>query len=248
MTYHTVAFFENMSTTGFEGVNAVQDTILNTVNNRILPGSNYGLSYVYVNSADVSLARLDSPQSRAVVLPLFPEVDQNSGPSSDPNINDYRQNPFTIRGLEEFQPQIDNVSGGPSDQFVIMGLQESFQPVPAGEIWTMHGTSTTSTNAGEWTTITISWSDELPAGSWALVGGLAQSTTGIAYRWVLEGQDLRPGGVCTTSLANRTADMFYGGGLGVLGKFQAWNPPRIQMLESSASSDIDVFMQFMRIG
>ena len=42
--------------------------------------------------------------------------------------------------------------------------------------------------------------------------------------------------------------MFYGGGLGVLGKFQAWNPPRIQLLESSASTDIDVFMQFMRVG
>ena len=148
MTYHTVAFFENMNTSGFEGVNAVQDTILNTVNNRILPGSNYGLIYVYCNGANIALARLDSPQSRAVVLPLFPEVDQSAGPSTDPNINDYRQNPFTIRGLEEFQPQVDNLTAGAADQFVIMGLQESFQPVPSGEIWTMHGTSVTSGQLG----------------------------------------------------------------------------------------------------
>ena len=246
MTYHTVAFTANIASTTPTGVDAVQDTILNTVNNRILPGRDYGLIYSYVLGSSVDQARLDSPQARSVILPHFSKIDQNSTPSSDPNFNDYSQNPFRIRGLEEFQPQVANSGGGEID-YVIMGLRESFEPIPSGEVWTMRGTSTTSTNADEWTTITTTWSDELPAGKWALVGGVAQSSTAIAYRWVIEGQDLRPGGVAITSLANRTSDVFYQGRLGVLGRFSAWNPPRIQMLESAASTDIDVLMSFMRL-
>ena len=246
MTYHTVAFAEQQAASGFTGVNAVQDTILNTVNNRILPGRNYGLIWTYCLGQSLAQARLDSPQSRSVVLPLFAQLDQAATPTSDPNFNDTTRNPFLMRGLEEFQPQVDN-GGATEFEYVVMGLRESFEPVPSGEIWTMRGTSTTSTNANEWTTISITWSDELPAGNWALVGGVAQSSTAIAYRWVIEGQDLRPGGVAITALGNRTADVFYNGGLGVLGRFPAWNPPRIQMLESSASTDIDVLMQFCRV-
>ncbi len=246
MTYHTVAFAQTQTAATFAGVSAVQDTILNTVNNRILPGRNYGLIWTYCLGANLARARLDSPQSRSVVLPLFPKIDVAATPSTDPNFNDTTQNPFLLRGLEEFQPQIDN-GGNAEFEHVVMGLQESFEPVPSGEIWTMRGTSSTSTTANEWTTITITWSDELPAGNWALVGGVVKSTTGIAYRWVIEGQDLRPGGICTTAAGNRTAEVFYAGRLGVLGRFQAWNPPRVQMLETSASTDIDVLMQFSRL-
>jgi hypothetical protein len=246
MTYHTIAFTENVSASSFTGVAAVQDTILNTVNNRILPGRDYGLIFTYVLGSQVDQARLDSPQARAVILPHFAKIDQAATPTSDPNFNDYNVNPFRIRALEEFQPQVVN-QGMAEQDYVIMGLRESFEPIPSGEIWTMRGTSTTSTTANEWSTITTTWSDELPAGKWALVGGVVQSTTAIAFRWVIEGQDLRPGGVAVTALGNRTSDVFYQGRLGVLGRFSAWNPPRVQMLESSASSDIDVLMSFMRL-
>ena len=246
MTYHTVAFTATITSTTPVGVDAVQDTILNTVNNRILPGRDYGLIYSYVLGATVNEARLDSPQARAVILPHFQKIDRNATPSSDPNFNDYSQNPFKIRGLEEFQPQTANDGFGEVNT-VIMGLRDSFEPIPSGEIWTMRGTSTTATNANEWTTITTTWSDELPAGKWALVGGVAQSSTALAYRWVIEGQDLRPGGVAITAIGNRTSEVFYQGRLGVLGRFSAWNPPRVQMLETGASSDIDVLMSFMRL-
>lgn len=245
MTYHTVAFFENIGSTAYDGVTAVQDTILNTVNNRILPGRNYGLSWCYVMGSTINQARLDSPQARSVVLPQFLQIDRAASPSTDPNFNDLRKNPFLIRGLEEFQPQVVN-DGVAENDYVIMGLTESFEPTPSGEIWSMRGTSTTASTANEWSTITTTWDSELPAGSWYLLGGIVQSANAIAYRWVIEGQDLRPGGVATSSLNNRTAELFYNGGQGILGRFQAWNPPRVQILESSASSDIDVLMQFMR--
>ena len=85
MTYHTVAFTANIASTTPTGVDAVQDTILNTVNNRILPGRDYGLIYSYVLGSSVDQARLDSPQARSVILPHFSKIDQNSTPSSDPN-------------------------------------------------------------------------------------------------------------------------------------------------------------------
>jgi hypothetical protein len=227
----------------------VTDDIVAIRNGRFFPTRNYDLVYSYQGTAQEGRVRLITPSFRQVSTPWLVPLNLGVEPGSDPSVADYRSNPLTLRGLEEVEAEATNTDAvAAADYVVVEGWQLSYEPMPAGDIWTMRGTGTTTVTADNWTTVAITWQDMLPVGRYVVVGGHFVSTTGIAWRIIFEDQTARPGGLCVDSSTEMTHPMFRWGGLGVWGHFDSNRMPLIQAFCDAADTAQTIYLDFVRIG
>lgn len=249
MPFHLSCYASTtLSTTANTDIPAVNDDIMAISNTHFLPQQDYDLVAAYAQSATLNRARIVSPTNRQVTLPFIRPSSAASSPPTDPNVADYRSNPFRIQGLEELAVEAtSDIAMGNETFHALVFLQDQFQPVPKGNIFTLRGTSTTATVANTWTTLTVTWADLLPDGDYVCCGMELVGATEIAGRIIFENQVLRPGSVAQTTVGGRSHDMFRKGGLGSWGRFKSTRMPIIQAMNSAAVSTHTVFLDFVRI-
>ena len=245
--FHTVAWFETVSAAATETMTPITDQIIAIKNNRFFPTSNYDLLYAYAGGSGLDRARILTPSLRQVSSPWISPINGAEEPGTDPNVADYRSNPLVLRGLEEVETEA-TITGPLSDVYCVQGWGQGMQPAPAGEVYTMRGTGTTTAVAATWTTISLTWDNQLPVGRYALVGGLFESATGVAWRTIFEDQMPRPGGLAVDAVAERTATMFRKGGLGIWGTFDSNRMPVFEVLCTAADTAQTLLIDFVRTG
>ena len=249
MPFHMSAYASTtLSTTANTDIAAVQDDILAISNNHFLPQKDYDLVFAYAQSATLNRARLVSPTNRQITIPFLRPVNAGATPATDPNVADYRSTPFGIQGLEELALEASSDIAMGNETFIgLIGLQDTFRPVPKGNPFTLRGTSSTASVANTWTTLTVTWADTLPDGLYTCIGLEVVAVTGIAARLIFENQVLRPGCVGSVLVGNRTHQMFRLGGLGAWGDFRQTRMPIVQVLNTAAVSSHTVFLDLVKI-
>jgi len=250
MSYHTCAFRGTLNAgSANEDVAAVADDILVVQNNHFLPQRDYDIIWAYAQSTTINRARIGSPSNRQITLPFIRPVQQGAAPPTDPNFADYRTNPFRIRGLEELAIEATtDLAMGNETAFIILGLQDNYQPPPPGDVFTMRGTSTSAATANVWTSLSVvTWADILPAGTYAVVGVEVIGAACIAARLIFENQTLRPGVLGVTAIGNRSGLPFYKGGFGMLGQFTSTRMPIVQVLATAATASWSIYLDIVRL-
>jgi hypothetical protein len=246
--FHTLANFIAIGTTADTDVTPVQDDIVLIQNSHFVPPQDIQLLYSAAMSATLSRVKLSTPKTRVVTNPFIRPIIGAVKPASNPNIADYRLNPFHLRALEEISFLATSaIAMGTENLTIVTGLQISPDPMPPGDIFTLRGTSTTAAVANKWTSITVTWADNLPNGTYACVGSFHQSAQAQAHRLIFQGQNWRPGGLSMTNLTDRTPDMFVKGGLGVWGRFLQTAMPTPQVLCNAADAAHEVYLDLIRI-
>jgi len=248
MSFHTVAFNVDIGQVADTDVPAVTDNIFTIANGHFLPQIDWDLVYAAAMSATITRARIVSPSSRQVTLPFIRPIEAAVVPGDNPNIADYRDTPFRIRGLEELSIEATSDLGvGTESLTVLLGLQGVREPIPAGNVYSMRGTSVTASVADAWTTLVVTWADTLQEGLYAVIGLEVVGATEVAGRIIFPRQIDRPGTVAQTLIASRTAPMFYKGGLGVWGRFRATAMPQIEVLNTAVVAVHTINLEFIRI-
>lgn len=245
--FHCAAFTVNIGTTADTDVPAVVDDVLLIQNNHFVPQQDMQLLWAAAGSATISRARLNSPTLRLITLPFIRPVYIGAVPGDTRNVADYRPNPFRVRGLEELSAQATSGVAMTERLNILIGLQDRFDPVPAGDIYTMRGTSTTTSTANAWTTLTTTWADNLPTGRYAIVGLSGFAATAVAFRLIVPGYAWRPGAICGDSAGDQINEMFLKGGLGVWGYFNSWAMPLVQTLNNAAVATHEYYLDLIRI-
>lgn len=246
--HHTVAYTGSIAAgTSFVEVAALQDEIITIQNNHFLPQEEYDIQYIFASCTNYNRARFVSPSNRQITTPFIRPANSATLPASNPNIAVYSGSPFRIKGLEELSVELIHDDAAAQRATVLMGWSKNFTPIPMGDIFTLRGTSTTAATANAWSTLTTTWQDQLAAGTYAVIGAEVQSTNAIGFRLIFENQILRPGGVSITSLGNRTAPLFYKGGLGNWGNFKSTRMPIVQVLANAADASHSVYLDIVRI-
>lgn len=245
--FHTVAWFEAVAATATETMTPITDQIIAIKNTRFFPTKNYDLLYAYAGGPNLARARILTPSLRQVSSPWISPIGATTEPGNDPNVADYRSNPLVLRGLEEVEVEATDAATG-DDVYCVQGWGQGMQPAPAGDVYTMRGTGTTTAVAATWTTIALTWDNQLPVGRYALVGGHFESITGVAWRTIFEDQIPRPGGLAVDSGAERTAAMFRKGGLGIWGTFDSNRMPEFEVLCTAADTAQTLLIDFVRTG
>lgn len=245
--FHLVAHYGSIGNTANTGINAITDVTLSIRNNHITPGRPMMLRAALGFGAELLRVRNNSARVRAVSPNYLPQTLHAAALPVDVPVVDMMNNPFRIDAAEELIWEVSNDAVGPTDTYVLNWLYETMQPAPQGEIFTIRGTSTTASVANAWTAITMSWDFQLPAGRYAIVGGQYYAATGLAFRTVIDGQVLRPGGVANVQESARTWDKQLNGGLGLWGIFDTVTLPNIEVLNGGAVAVHTIYLQVVRL-
>jgi len=248
MAYHVVAYTANTnSATNFDSV-PVSDAWISIQNAHYLPQQNFmffGGAFLGVNLTAVTLV---TPRSRMVVPPRMYPIIQSLTVPDRPHIFDRRHNPFQLNAVEEVSIQM-NVGGTANAQNVaVMFWGDRIEQVPMGDIYTLHGTSSTAAVSLTWTQLTVTWDQTIPAGLYAMISSWHQSTNAIAHRWYFKDQMMRPGFLSQASLGNITEPSWYYGGWGKLGQFVTYAYPVMEVLVNGTDASHDVGMNIIKVG
>lgn len=169
-------------------------------------------------------------------------------PGNNPNVVSLLDAPVGIRANEVLTVQALASAADTTRALVIVGGK--IEPLPPGSSFWVRYSATTAAVADTWTWLDITL-DSLPAGMYAVVGHEHWSANCVAARLVFPGQVARPGTVglsgASGAAACRTHSMFYEGGLGVLGTFQAFAPPGVEVLSTSTDALHDGYLRLIKL-
>lgn len=247
--HHTIAWRESIADIVAEDIAPVADTLMTISNSHFLPQYDYLLQYAYFGAAGATRARFITPSFRQVTTPWIRPIQLSIVPLDEPNISDYRVNPLRFKALEEIQLEGYQTTGGAAVVVGIAGISKTpIGSAPAGDIFSMRGTGTTTNVAGAWTLATITWQDTLPAGRYACVGLEYVGVTALAARLVFEEQWDRPGCIGAGLVSSSGHPMFRKGRLGIWGYFNANRMPNVECLANAADTAQEIYLDLVRVG
>ena len=113
---------------------------------------------------------------------------------------------------------------------------------------TLLATSATTATAHAWTACSLTFSQALRAGTYAIVGMKAMGVSAIGARLIFANQGARPG--CPAYLTESDIDnpIFRNGNLGVWGTFSHNNVPQLEIFADAADTAQQVYLDVVKIG
>ncbi len=247
--FHIAAYYDSaLGTVADTDISAVQDPVVQITNNHFVFQQARQLVFAYAGSATLARTKVVTPTTRQITNPYIRTINVGLNPVSPPCILDGLGQPFQLRALEETAVQASAAPATTEPFFAILGLQQSYQPAPQGDIYTLRGTGSVTVTAAAWTQCAITWQDNLPAGQYAAIGMEFYSATAIAARLIFGNQVDRPGCIGITALSHITHPMFRRGGLGLWGGFPNTRMPSLEVLCSGADTTQEVYLDLVRIG
>lgn len=249
--FHLVANTIALGTTANTAVPAIQDDFIprnSTTNNFMLP-QDMDLVAAAAMSATLNRVRINTPTLRMITLPFIRPVFVNALPQAQGRIALYLDQPFRLPAWEELAIEATSDIAMGTERFnSLMWLAMGLDPIPPGRIFTMRATSTTAAVANAWTTIAYTMADNLPPGTYALVSSECISTNGIAHRWNIPNQIMRPGFLSHGALGDAAGLSQMGRQFGLMGTFVNTNLPQAQVLCNAADAVHTLYMQLVKIG
>lgn len=133
---------------------------------------------------------------------------------------------------------------------VIVFLADRFVAAPAdGQLFWIGGGGSGTANPLQWTPVQASGGTggALPAGTYGVVALEHRSTTAIAARLQFPGATYRPGVISVQSEFSQTNPAFYTGPFGLLGTFESFAPPILEVLCASADTQHITFLGVIKL-
>lgn len=246
--FHLAANFVALANTANTEVPALQDDVLQIRSNRHTPYENMYLVAAYTGAVTLLRTRINSPNTRKVAPSMIVPVNAALLPPTNPNVADYRNNPFLFKRDEGIVYESTDSAAGPNNHYIVSWLSTGLEQAPAGDVYTVRGTSTTAAVASTWTTVTVTWDQDLTEGLYAVIGGMYIATNAVAFQLIFEQQTYRPGGLGGASAGIRPPAWQLYGGLGKWGQFRSLNPPGVRVLNDGTDNSHTFFLNVVRIG
>jgi hypothetical protein len=210
---------------------------LNAQNRYISPQKLKVLAATIMNDT-ISAARINAPSLRNLGLPEIYPVTPTDIPSASPAIAYWGANGPEIQATEAFG--VDSSNGVSTIDRVHCGLwlRDKFDPVPAGKKFTITGTSAQTLLLDAWTTGTITLSQEIPYGTYAVIGMAVKCTACYLARLVFPGlTSWRPGCTVVPTYGQfDQRDLWRNGNQGQYGQFISTQPPQLDLIGSTAGA------------
>lgn len=207
------------------------------------------LAIVFGAGASLQEIRMTSPSLDVTWNPDLSPVNRGSvTPSSPVPLADLREHMLSLEPTEQLNAQIVGDDAGTAEQYTVIGaFVDSIDAVPSGEIKTVKATGSTTLDTNEWTAVPLTFEQQLPAGTYAIVGMRAESSGAQAARLIIPGSQYRPGVVAVNAKGDLGHPAFREGGMGVFGTFGHQTPPKAEFLSTSADSSETVYLDLIKV-
>lgn len=199
-------------------------------------------------SANMNRTRFSSASLRQINQPHIRPVIRSAAPRDLERVAQYLDQPWRLKANEELTLEGTSDIGAASELGIaLLWFGKGINPVPPGDIITARATATTAAVVNTWTSLGMTLDQTLPPGVYALVGSECISTTGIAHRWIIPNQFLRPGFLSGTAIGNRGQWEMMQRYFGVLGQFVNTVLPIPQVLCTAADAAHTLFLQLIKV-
>lgn len=205
-----------------------------------------------VTSGSTERCRLDSPSlrrlSRLDVVPLNGGGDADAEPGSPPALMDFRRNPIQLERDERLQAQVDSDSTAAQFQWALLWLANGpIEPYTGGKIFQARAAGTTTLTVDVWTNGTITFTDALPVGRYAIVGANVRAAGLVAARFAVAGETWRPGVLGNDDVNDIESSIFRAGNMGVFLEFESTLPPTVDYLSISADTAETLILDLVQV-
>ena len=254
--HHITAFAESIldgTVTVPSDVSAVPDDVLFTSGDDVrISQVLASLIGVFAFGSRSTIARFESPSMRAflnLAMPFF-RLGQAPLNSGDSFLSLFDQPVRLVPG-----EALNYTSDGGGDATtaedigaLVLLAEGPPQPV-GGEIRTVRATTSFTSTQRVWSSDTLTFDEELPGGSYQLVGGAVVDANVMGFRFIFPGQGARPGGLGSPDHEDRVPRGQRRGGWGVWGSFDVNQPPTVEVL-SIGGTDVNpvVFLDLIKVG
>ena len=180
-------------------------------------------------------ARLVSPSLRRVnpyyIVPLELALYPDGNPHHTVNI----RNAIPLDTDEALESWINSAPVGAEQASTVVWLAPGALTPITGRMYTVNFEITLALVAGAWAFSELDFVDELPVGTYDLVGARVEVDTAVAFRFVPVGAAHRPGAPCLCNCEYDNDPTFRYGGMGSWFVFSTVQPPGVEVLSSAAA-------------
>ncbi len=197
-------------------------------------------------SAHAQRAQVDSPTLRQVLnKELRPVMKGPATGGQTVKLNWFMDNPMQLGPNEELD-FYEYHATATEHCFGIINLQDNPIQPTKGPFFTEFFTGTTTLVADAWTTVPLTADQQLPPGTYDVVGARFESAGAIAFRLIFPGQVARPGGLaCQVPDVVDPHQQRYGES-GVWGSFVFNLFPYVEVLSDSADTSQNLFLDLIK--
>lgn len=249
MSFTLAAYSESQDTAGvLTEVEAIPDQHITTDGNDILvPEWAPNLVAVCALGATISQAQISSPSLRQRTLLDVNPLNLGAVPLGAESWKPLFPTPILLEPGEGLRALVAETAAGAEQETVLVWLEGEREAIPDGEVETIRCTSTATLTAYTWTLATLTLSQQLRAGTYAIVGMRAETAGGIAARLVIPGSAYRPGVIAYDGVQDRAPREFRPGEIGVYGTFDHRFIPQVEFLSVSADTSQVVYLDVIKI-
>lgn len=246
---HLFAFYTN------DLADATTDTALGTIQDNVIsrPNGRYQMPHDmvalggYLGTVGATQGRLDVPSFRRLFRPSLDPVSVTALPGDNPPIAWWGTDGVTIPETEEFVVNAGRTSGAAADAYALIWATTGLRPKRPGPVLSMRATAAITIAEGTWAQGQMTFNDNLPRGTYAVVGMAAFGTNLLAARLIFPAGTLRPGCLAQGAQGEPIQPIFRNGGLGEWGRFKAYALPQLECLGVGAGSAQIVYLDLVQV-
>lgn len=244
---HLAGWSEDFDSASLVNLAALADDALTVLNDDLqIPELNRILA-VYALGPSVTRVALVAPSFNNGLQPEVAPIDVSAEPTSPTPWQDFRQHPMDMVVGERMRAQAAE-DGATTRATVLIWLSDGIQAVPNGPVKSVRFTATITAVASAWTAGAITLTEELPVGSYAVVGMRCEGATLQAARLIFTGLNWRPGCIGYDAVGDAELPAFRYGGFGEWGRFIYNQQPRLEVLAVTTDSAQTGWLDLVKVG
>ena len=190
-------------------------------------------------------ARVESPQVRRLANYDILPVNRIATPEADPCISWQGENPLSLVPDEDISFNTNTDHAAAIEIYGLIWLGDGTLSPANGEIFTVRATAAITQVDGLWTAGALTFSQDLPAGTYDVVGMRVQAAGLVAARLAFVGGGFHPGVLAAITPAAQDVPQFRHGRMGVWGTFTHRNPPQIEVVGITSSAQ-EVYIDLIK--
>lgn len=241
-------FLESIATATHTELVTIPDQHLVTNGDDIIVPELYDkLMGIFAAGITINRAQVSSPSLRKTLIVDGKNLNIGAEPLSPPPFIDLFENPRQLKASEGLRVLATQGSAGAEVERIIVMLGDGkIEPV-SGEIMTVRCTGATTLVAAVWNLVPLTFTQQLEAGRYQIVGARFEAAGCIAGRLIIPGSPWRPGAIGTDSITDVPADRFANAKTGIWGEFSHSFPPQAEFLSLSADTAEVVYLDLVKI-
>jgi len=248
MGFTIAGWLASIATATHAELAAIPDQHLVTSGNDIVVPEVYDkLMGVYASGITISRCQISSPSLRKSLIVDVDNINIGVEPLSMPPFVDLFENPRQLKASEGLRALATQGSGAAEVERVIAMLGDGKIDAISGEIMTVRCTGATTLVAAVWNLVPLTFTQQLEAGRYMIVGARFEAAGCVAGRLVIPGSSWRPGAIGTDSITDIPTERFRKGMAGIWGEFSHSFPPQAEFLSISADTAEVVYLDLVKV-